>query len=423
MKNRILGTKNLIAYYISSLVGAGILVIPAMTSEVAGPAAIIAWAMLALFSYPVAYVFVQISLSAPDSSGTIRFVSQVFGKKFADFLAILLLLTLIVGIPVIGMAGARYLCQALGLSGVDRLSFHFIAIACVLFNIAFNLIGLRLSSKVQTGLLFVLILVVVSVLAMTVPDANAKLLDPFFPNGYEAVGQAGAIAFFCYLGWENVATIAEYVKNPAKTFPKAIRWSVLLVGALYVAIAAALAMTVPHDQINGNYAVISLLLAGKLGHWGSRASDFIAFVLLFLSGNIWVLAASRLCYSLGRDGVLPKPLGKCVAVSDTPYAALLFLGGCFTMVLVFQMLSAGTETVLIQVANLNFLVVYVFTFIAAAMYFKDAKTRLFSMLAIAGNVALLPFFTEGVEVSLVAAALILLYLWARGVKGGAVRVS
>lgn len=414
MQNRILTTKNLVAYYVSSLVGAGILVIPAMTAEVAGPAAIVAWAVLALFSYPVAYVFAQISLVAPDSSGTIRFVSLVFGKGFSEFLAVLLLLTLIAGIPVIGLAGARYLCQALGLTDLSRFSFHLVAMFCVLFNIAFNLIGLRLSSKFQTALLFVLILVLISVLAMTLPTANTALLDPFFPNGYEAVGHAAVICFFCYLGWENVATIADYVENPAITFPTAIRWSVLIVGGLYVAITAALAMTVPHSQIDGNYAVISLLMAGKLGLWGGRASDFISFVLLFLSGNIWVLAAGRLCYSLGRDGILPKPLEKCIAGGDTPYAALLFLGACFTAVLTLQMLSTGTETVLIQVANLNFLVVYVFTFIAAAMFFKDTKGRLFSMLAIAGNVILLPFFTEGVEVALVAAMLILLYLRARG---------
>lgn len=61
--------RDAVALYVSSVLGSGVLVLPGLTAQLAGPASLVAWAVLGFASYPFAYTFVSLSARSPKSGG------------------------------------------------------------------------------------------------------------------------------------------------------------------------------------------------------------------------------------------------------------------------------------------------------------------------------------------------------------------
>ena len=160
MFNKVIGTKELIAYYLSSVVGVGILTIPSIAAKVAGPSSLLAWFFLSLVSIPLAYLFAKISIDYPDDRGLIGFIETKIGKDIANVLTIFLIIAMIVGNPVMGITSAAYLSNIIE---IDEGNMLLIGYGFMLFSIIINLFGLANSAKLQTHMLFFLIIALVSI--------------------------------------------------------------------------------------------------------------------------------------------------------------------------------------------------------------------------------------------------------------------
>src|SRR5438309_9410635 len=73
-----------VALYMSSVLGSGVLVLPGLAAQIAGPASLIAWLILSLASYPLAYTFASLSARKPESGGVYAFAREGFGQRWAD---------------------------------------------------------------------------------------------------------------------------------------------------------------------------------------------------------------------------------------------------------------------------------------------------------------------------------------------------
>jgi amino acid efflux transporter len=239
---RTLGARQLVAYYVSSLVGVGLLATPLLTAEIAGPASLIAWGLLVLVSYPFAHVFARISITHPHSGGITSFVERVMGSRIGHAVGLMLVTALIVLTTVMGLVTAQYLQMLFGYSSTPE---PVLGLAAIVLLVLINMMGLRLSSKVQGIGLLTLITALIAMLILSAPHARPENLVPFAPAGWTAVGSAAVVCFFAFLGWENVATLGEEVHDPEKTFASAIRWATAIVGALYVALAAMAVLVLP----------------------------------------------------------------------------------------------------------------------------------------------------------------------------------
>src|SRR4051812_28100564 len=106
---RSVSVSGLTAYYVTSIVGAGILIVPSLASRIAGPASLLAWCFLTVISYPFAMVFSRISIEFPSNAGIFEFIQSRFGDFTSRTLLLLFMITHFIGNPVIGIASARYL--------------------------------------------------------------------------------------------------------------------------------------------------------------------------------------------------------------------------------------------------------------------------------------------------------------------------
>jgi amino acid efflux transporter len=401
-------TKGLVAYYVSSVVGVGILIIPGIAAQIAGPASLLAWIFLALISVPVAFSFAKMAILVPDSGGVPSFIEKYLNKEIGKSLSILLTITMIFGNPVMGLTTAQYLRNLLGF---ESALIPWVGFCFMLLSIAFNLIGIRSGTKIQSLSLFFLIAGLVVVIVIALPVGKLENITPFFSHGIGSIGGAMVVCFFSFLGWENVSSIAEEVDNPGKTFRRAIPWAILCVGGLYCLIAWVYLTVVPPSHRADNPTVLTPILRFVFGNTVAILGDIAAILLLVLATNSWVMGASRLIYALGRNRLIPNSFGKISQKNNVPIYSLCFLAGSYGLITALIAVAGLSEQWLIKIANANFMLIYLCAFWTGLKTFRSLKMKMCAFIAILATASFLPFFGSMMLLSGLLA--VLAFLWTR----------
>jgi basic amino acid/polyamine antiporter, APA family len=335
----VLGPVQLIFYSVGVIVGAGVY---SVIGSAAGLAHQSLWlsfvvgagvAMLTALSYaematsfPVAgaeYVYLRKAWPGADwlafSVGSILLLggaatAATVAMAFAGYLRVF------VDVPAIAAAGLLLtFCTALGIWGLRESSW---------LNIVFTLIEVA-------GLLMV-------VAAALLSDARL----PSQPAGAEpAVLAASALLFFVYLGFEEVANLAEEVRDPARDLPMALFVSLGVTTALYVMVAVA----VVSIAATADLAASEAPLATAIENVWPRAGNLLSGVALFATANtvlITLIATSRLAFAMGRDGEIPGVFAKVLPGRLTPWIATLLTFG-----LAAVLLPAGSVKILAEISS------------------------------------------------------------------------
>ncbi|GIQ71486.1 amino acid permease [Xylanibacillus composti] len=403
-----LGTWGLTAFYISSVVGVGILVVPGIAYQIAGPASLISWIILILSSIPLAFLFARISMLYPNSGGLIHYIRLMFGKRIGDASGFLLLITMIAGNPIMGIASARYLLHLWQLPATNGMVLA-VGFGFMFLSVLFNLLHIKTGSRVQLGILAALIAGLLATVFIAVPHFQLENLTPFAPNGYFSIGAAMVVCFYSFLGWENVSTIAEEVKHPKRTYKKAVLLAVGLVGILYLALTTSVIMVLSYGKSDEYSLVLASLLSEISTPNATYMGTIAAIILMVLCTNAWVLGASRLVTALSRDGVIPAVFTKVSRTTNAPYLSLFLLLAFYGLVLLLLYFGTGTEKELILFANSSFILVYVITFLATYRNLNAGLYRIYSLISIIFCVISMFFIGWMIVISALFMAMYILY--------------
>lgn len=88
-----------------------------------------------------------------------------------------------------------------------------------------------------------------------------SLLPGLDGSAWTGIFAAGLLAFFAFIGFEDMVNVAEEVKKPARAIPRAIILTLLVATAIYTVIVSIVVLTVPMDRLAGSHAALSLLFA------------------------------------------------------------------------------------------------------------------------------------------------------------------
>ena len=375
---RVLTTRDLSVYYLSSLVGAGVLVVPGIALEKAGPASLLAWVILSLASLPIALTFARFSATYPSAGGVSFLVRKAFGRPAGAAVGLFLLFLNLATNPILGLAAARYLAALFDWQGQDAILLGGFAVMSV--GVLTNMLGIRVASRVQFALVVSLVVGLVTVAAVSAPAADFDRLTPFAPNGWWAVGAAIVVCFFSFFGWENVAHAAEEVRDPRKSYPRAALIAASGLGLLYCTLALMLALVVPADAATDKNAVLSAMLEFSHGETAARIGAALAVALLVITTNAWVLGASRLLFAMSRDGAVTRRLSTVSGRNGAPLAALAVAWVCYA--LDFLVLRLIGESSLVPYTAASILVIYIATFVAGMRLFTETRWRVLCAVAL-----------------------------------------
>jgi amino acid efflux transporter len=394
---RVLGTRDLVVYYVSTLVGAGVLVTPGIALEIAGPASLVAWLVLAVTAFPMAVVFARFSANYPSAAGVSSLIRRAFNTRLGAAAGLFLLLVNLATNPILGLAAARYLAALMGWHGhtvILLLGFGVMSIGVVA-----NMLGIRIASRVQLVLVFGLIAGLLTVVFVSAPAAEAARLSPPAPYGWTAVGAAILVCFFSFFGWENVSHVADEVREPRRSYPRAALLAAGVVGALYCTLALVAALVIPADADTDKAAVLAAMLTFSQGEQAARLGSALAVFVLVVTTNAWVCGCSRLLYAMARDGAVSRRLARVSKRGRTPLAALTVAWICYAIDFAVLYVLGGDEHILVPFTSGTILVIYILTFAAGIRLFPDRPTRTLCFVAL---VAVLGFLLGGGVPSLLA---------------------
>jgi amino acid efflux transporter len=364
--NGTIGLLRAASLYVAAVLGTGILVLPALAAQVAGPASILSVLAVLLLSIPLAGTFAALASRFPDAGGVATFVRLALGRTAARMSGYWFFFGVAVGGPVVAILGAEYLVSVLG---GPRWMVVLVGILIYLPPFVVNAFGVRVSGSVQLVLTAVLLIVVIGVVAISLPAARTSNFRPFLPHGIAGVGAAISLFVWAFAGWEAVTHIAAEFRNPRRTIPLATAIAITTVGIAYLALQF---VTVAVLGTSGGSSAVPLLdlVSTTAPGFGAWIIAGIALIVAMGVLNAYLPAFANLGAALGRDGHLPRWISRGAESGEVPRRALLVVGG-INLVYFVVLVSSGLDlTPFILIHTSCMVAVYALGMLAAVRLLK-----------------------------------------------------
>lgn len=350
-----LGPWALIVYGVGDILGAGIY---ALVGKVAGLVGNASWLAFA-FSFVVASLtglsYAELASRFPRSAGASVYSLRAFrNPALSYFLGFLVLMSGAVSMAAVSHAFAGYL-NALWpqVPPWSVMLLFFLALTII------NFWGIEESSLTNifctaveiTGIFIVIV-------AGLKSFGRVDYLEIITPPGKSPAGaffQAGVLAFYAFIGFEDIANVAEETREPEKSMPRAIITALAVVALLYTLTALASVSVVPAHELQSSSA--PLLLVAQRGFPGIPRGLFTLIALFAVTNTALInfIMGSRLLYGMAREGLMPSFLSRVHPQRHTPHLAIGVM-----VILAMALALTGTLVVLAQSNSLILLTVFFF---------------------------------------------------------------
>ena len=373
------------ALYVGALIGPGVLLVPSLAAQAAGPASIVAFGGLLVLSAPLAVTFAALGVRHPVAGGVAAYVEEGLGSAAAAVTGAWFLGAVFLGAPAVSLIGGYYVADLTGSGTAVAASVGLAMFGVVL---AANVLGLRVSSAFQVVLSSVLTGVIVVAILVALPARAGQNWTPFAPHGWLAVGTAASILMWMFFGWEAVAQLAGDFRRPAHDLPRAMAVAFGVIAVVYVGLAAA---TIAVTSGSGSKVPLADLMAVGLGRGGRDATAVLAVALTMGTMNVYMGGSAKLAATLADGGALPAWLGRGAprSVPRRPLAAIALGGTVMLAALIAGLWSTGA---LVRSTSACFVAVYVLA-LASASRILDGRARACAAVALALTLVVAGFTT------------------------------
>lgn len=365
---RVLSTKDLIGLGVGTVIGSGIFILPGHeAANNAGPAVAIAFLLAAVFSGICGMAFAEFSSAMPVAGSAYSYGSVIYGEVIGWILGWSLILEYFLAVSAIATGFSAYfnsLLKEVGLSLPQALQagpeqgglVNLLAVLVILVATFILFAGLSQSKKVENAgvvlKIAIILLFVIGGLFFIKPANYADFYPKQFQTGLFGLGgitAATASIIFSFLGFDTIAAHAAEVKNPTKTMSRGILGTVVISSTLYTLFAIVLTGIVNYKKLGVDDPAAFALQTIKQTQF-SVVITIGALIGMFTAILALIFASSRLAYSFGRDGLMPKGLGK-VNQQHLPKNAIIlavlveaFLAGFIPLSTLTNLINIGTLT-------------------------------------------------------------------------------
>jgi APA family basic amino acid/polyamine antiporter len=354
-------------YGLGTILGAGIYVLIGEVAGSAGMATPLAFLLASILAAFSALSYAELSARFPISAGEAIYVQQAFGRPALSRLTGLLIVT-------IGIVSSATLVR--GFVGYFQLFVPldewFIICLLVLLLGGLAAKGITESAWVAAfttlvelaGLL--LILAVAGESFATLPERLPELLPATAGAGVVGVFAGAFVAFYAFVGFEDIVNVAEEVREPSRTLPRAVLLSLVITTTLYLLVSLVAVLTVSPQELAVSGAPLALVYERATG----TTPVFITVIGLTAVINgalIQIIMASRVLYGMARQGWLPPILGAIHRTTRTPLVT--------TLLMTLLILTAALWLPLLTLAELTSLItLFVFAMVNLSLWRVKGQT-------------------------------------------------
>lgn len=320
---RTLSAVDLIALGIGAVIGTGIFILPGTVAATkAGPGIILSFVLAAIVCAVAAMCYAEFASVLPIAGSAYSYGNIVYGEMIGWIIGWALVLEYVLAVATVAVGWAAYFnsfIAGFGLKLPKAITGSFDPAHGTYINVVAILIVCLIAWIIDTGLktsirlnnIIVVVKLAIIVLFLLVGSFYVKPSNwtPFAPFGGTGILKGAAVVFFAYLGFDAVSSSAAEVKNAKRNMPIGIIGTLVICTIFYILVSGVLTGMVSYKQLNVDDAVAFAL---QLVH-----QNFVAGIIsigalagMFTMMVTMIYSSSRLLYSIGRDGLLPRFLGK-----------------------------------------------------------------------------------------------------------------
>ena len=389
-----LTARDLTAFGIAAIVGAGIFSTIGKASADGGPAVIFLFLFTAIACSFAAFAYAEFASMVPVSGSAYTYSYVAFGEIIAWIIGWALIMEYSVGNITVAISWSDYFTSLLESGGLqlpqwvqmDFLSasrgfneatalmqsgkefsnlspalqeaytawttapaigsFHFVAdlpaLLIIVLITALIYRGMKESRNASNIMVVVKVCIVLLVIAVGVFYVDTANWDPFVPNGVSGVLKGVSAVFFAYIGFDAISTTAEECKDPQRDLPRGMMWAIIICTILYIAIALVLTGMVNYSVLNVGDPLAFVFEKLDL-RWMSGIIAVSAVVAMASVLLVFQMGQPRIWMSMSRDGLLPKRFSKIHPKYKTPSYATIVTGFVVAVPALFLNLTLVTD--------------------------------------------------------------------------------
>jgi amino acid transporter len=390
-----LGVRDLAAFGIAAIIGAGIFSTIGKASFDGGPAVIFLFIFTAVACGFAAFAYAEFASMVPVSGSAYTYSYVAFGEIIAWIIGWALIMEYAIGNITVAISWSDYFTgllehgmnislpqwiqmdyftayngynEAVNLMESGKVltqldaniqaahaawttaptigSFHLVAdipaLMIIIIITALVYKGMKESRNASNLMVVVKLAIILLVIAVGMFYVDTNNWNPFAPNGITGILKGVSAVFFAYIGFDAISTTAEECKDPQRDLPRGMMWAIIICTILYVIIALVLTGMVNYSELNVGdplaYVFEKLDLKWMSGIIAVSAVIAMASVLL-----VFQMGQPRIWMSMSRDGLLPKKFSKIHPKFKTPSFATIVVGFVVAVPALFMNLTMVTD--------------------------------------------------------------------------------
>jgi basic amino acid/polyamine antiporter, APA family len=371
---RTIGPAQMALYGLGSMLGAGIYGLIGKAAGQAGNAVWLSFVVALVAALLTAFSYAALGSRYPRAAGAAYVTERAYGFSLLSFMVGLALVCS--GLTSIATQSQVFAANIAALFGLESIPLSWLALGFLLILTGLVFRGIRESMWVNV--LCTLIeaggLVIVIVVGASYWGSVDYLVTPTLPGGDHAallVMQAAVLAFFAFIGFEDMINVAEETRDPERTVPLGLILAMAGAAVLYIAIAVTAVSVVPWQELAAAPGPITAVMERAAPSVPPLLFTVITLFAVANTALVNYVTASRLIYGMARQGLLPERLGDVHAARRTPHLAVAAL---FLVLAPLALLGTITELAAATVL----LLLLVFTVVNGALFIlkrRDGEKR------------------------------------------------
>ncbi|WP_285481454.1 APC family permease [Amycolatopsis sp. NBRC 101858] len=316
--------------------------IPAMVATMGGPQAMFGWIIGAIVALADGLIWAELGAAMPGAGGTYLYLREAFQYRTGRLMPFLFVWSAVLFIPLIMSTGIIGLVQYLGYlipgvtddAGTTPLG-KIIGVGITLVIVAALFRKIGQIGKLTTVLFVVMLIAVLTTIVAAFSHFSGAQAFAFTPGAFSSAGTGtfwgglGAgliIAIYDYLGYNTTAYLGGEVRNPGRTIPRSILFSIVGIMSLYFLLQVGVLGSVPLEELKTATSVASTVLEQA---WGTVTAKIVTvFIVVAAIGSVFagLLGGSRVPFEAARDKVFLSMFGKLHPKLNLPTAGVLTMG-------------------------------------------------------------------------------------------------
>lgn len=344
-----------VAVGLGAIIGAGIFVVTGVAAGIAGASFLIGLLIAGVVAAFNALSSAQLAATYPQSGGTYEYGHQVLKPAFGFAAGWMFLASKLAAGGTVALGFAHYLSAL-----IPGLPERPVAIAAVLLLTLVNYFGIQKTGLLNTAIVSVSVLSLLTFVIAGIPSINLQNLQPFAPAGWAGILRAAALLFFAYTGYARLATLGEEVREPRKTIPRAIILALVIAAALYAAVAFVAVANIGATGMAASPSPIEA--SAKAFNWPQVSGVVALGATTAMLGVLLsqILGISRMIFAMARRGDLPGALAHVHPVHAVPDRGIFLTAAAMLLVILF-----GTLELIVATAAFTILLYYSIANLAA----------------------------------------------------------